>query len=92
MRALMAEAQFDEVLRRDMRQLFIEERRRALAGLIERGQRRHEIDPTLDINLLVDLIYGVMWYRLLNGHAPLDASLAADLAAFVLRLSKPPDR
>jgi hypothetical protein len=34
--------------------------------------------------MLVDLAYGVLWYRLLIGHAPLDAQAAADLAAHLI--------
>ncbi len=84
-RTLMAEAQFNEELQRDLRRLFIDGRRVALATLLERAQVRGEIDPAADIPLLIDLIYGAMWYRLLNGHAPLDDALAIDLAAFVIR-------
>jgi hypothetical protein len=31
------------------------------------------------------MIYGVLWYRLLVEHAPLDDSTARDLAALVTR-------
>jgi len=33
---------------------------------------------------LADLAYGVLWYRLLIGHAPLDAGAARDLAAHLI--------
>jgi hypothetical protein len=38
----------------------------------------------IDIGMLVDLAYGVLWYRLLVGHAPLDAGAALDLAAHLI--------
>jgi hypothetical protein len=34
--------------------------------------------------MLADLAYGVLWYRLLVGHAPLDAEAARDLAAHLI--------
>jgi hypothetical protein len=34
--------------------------------------------------MLVDLAYGVLWYRLLIGHAPLDAGAAGDLATHLI--------
>ena len=46
------------------------------------GQRGPAADANLD--LLVDVAYGVLWYRLLIGHAPLDPRAARDLAAHLL--------
>jgi hypothetical protein len=37
-----------------------------------------------DLDMLADLAYGVLWYRLLIGHAPLDAGAARDLAAHLI--------
>jgi hypothetical protein len=34
--------------------------------------------------MLTDLAYGVLWYRLLVGHAPLDAGAARDLAVHLI--------
>ena len=34
--------------------------------------------------MLADLACGVLWYRLLIGHAPLDARAARDLAAHLI--------
>jgi hypothetical protein len=33
---------------------------------------------------LVDVAYGVLWYRLLIGHAPLDQGAARDLGAHLI--------
>ncbi|WP_211221367.1 TetR-like C-terminal domain-containing protein [Ktedonobacter racemifer] len=43
--------------------------------------------PTLDTDLdfLLDMIYGPMWYRLLNQHAPLDTHFARQLIDFTLK-------
>jgi hypothetical protein len=34
--------------------------------------------------MLTDLAYGVLWYHLLVGHAPLDAGAARDLAVHLI--------
>ena len=51
-------------------------------GRLRRARRR----PTagVDLGMLVDLAYGVLWYRLLVGHAPLDVGAARDLAAHLI--------
>jgi AcrR family transcriptional regulator len=63
---------------------FTAQRRGALRALFERGVTSGDIAATADLDMLVDLAYGVLWYRLLIGHAPLDAQAAADLAAHLI--------
>ena len=52
---------------------FTAQRRAALGALLERGVASGDIASSADLGMLVDLAYGVLWYRLLVGHAPLDA-------------------
>ena len=79
LRAVMAEAQRDpeatEVLRR-----YTAERRAALQAVFERGQLQGELAASADVTLLVDQAFGLIWYRLLVGHAPLTRTAAAALA------------
>jgi AcrR family transcriptional regulator len=63
---------------------FTAQRRAALRALLERGVTSGDIAPTSDLALLTDLAYGVLWYRLLVGHAPLDAGAARDLAVHLI--------
>ena len=58
--------------------------RAALRGLLERGVASGDIAATADLDMLADLAYGVLWYRLLIGHAPLDAGAARGLAAHLI--------
>ena len=58
---------------------FAAARREELQGLLARGQARGELSSDADLSLMVDQVYGVLWYRLLIGHAPLDTDLAARL-------------
>jgi AcrR family transcriptional regulator len=60
---------------------FTAARRAALRELLQRGQDRGELSPGADLAMLVDMAYGVLWYRVLISHAPLDAEAAKSLAA-----------
>jgi AcrR family transcriptional regulator len=75
LRLMAAEAQHNaqagELLRG-----FTERRRAALREVLERGQRRGELSADADLELLVEQAYGVLWYRVLVGHAPLTQALA----------------
>jgi AcrR family transcriptional regulator len=63
---------------------FTAQRRAALRALLERGVASGDIAVTADLGMLVDLAYGVLWYRLLVGHASLDAGAARDLATHLI--------
>lgn len=78
-RGLMAEAQFDSEFGCRFREDFIAVRRKVLLCVLRRGQERGEISHQVDLELIVDLLYGPMWYRLLNQHAPLDEDFARHL-------------
>ena len=63
---------------------FTAQRRAALRALLERGVVSGDIPATANLAMLTDIAYGVLWYRLLVGHAPLDAAAAADLATHLI--------
>ena len=84
MAALMAYAQHDAAFARRWRKEWIDSRRAALRSILVRGQDRGELRKDLDLELLIDGFYGPMWYRLLNGHAPLDRRFAEHLTAQLL--------
>jgi AcrR family transcriptional regulator len=67
---------------------FTAQRRAALRALLERGVASGDIAATADLDMLADLAYGVLWYRLLIGHAPLDDRAARDLAAHLIAAGK----
>lgn len=46
---------------------------------------------TTDGELITDVLYGVMWYRLLVGHAPLNDELAHDLIRVDNAITASPD-
>ena len=80
---LMAEAQLNDDFADAFREHFIARRRKALTDLILRGIQRGEMEPGTDAEFMADMIYGPMWYRLLNRHAPIDDNFADQLSAHV---------
>ena len=79
LRSAMAEAQRDPRAAEGMRQ-FTAARREELRHLLATGQSRGELPGHTDLDLLIDQIYGLLWYRILIGHAPLTADVAARLS------------
>lgn len=84
MRSLMAEAQFDEGFAQIFRESFISSRRAMLIALLQRGAARGELQKDADLELLADLCYGPIWYRLLNDHASLDEPFVQAITAHII--------
>jgi AcrR family transcriptional regulator len=82
---LMAQALLDPVFAQGFRDRFLFGRRIVLREIFDRAVARGEIAPGIDPELLIDVVYGVLWYRLLLDHAPLDDEAGRDLADLVLR-------
>ncbi|MGV9674695.1 TetR/AcrR family transcriptional regulator [Nocardia sp. NPDC003482] len=80
LRTLVREAADDPHTAELLRQ-FALTRRAALRRIVIRGVERGELASDTDVDLVVDQVYGVFWYRFLLGHAPLDEATAARLAA-----------
>ena len=95
---LIAEGQADPDVLADFRERYLLRRRTAARDLIEQGKSTGELHPDLDSDLMCDLIYGSIYYRLLVGHLPLDEAFAEALPKQVLAAlqragsySSPPD-
>jgi len=84
LRQIVAEAQRDEHVARVLAD-FTAARRSALRALLERGRSAGELSAEADLDMLVDMAYGVLYYRLLVGHAPLDEKAARSLVAELAR-------
>jgi AcrR family transcriptional regulator len=86
LRGAMAEGLRDrhgaEVLQR-----FTAARRDVLREILERGQMRGDVPPAVDFDLVIDQVYGLLWYRILIGHTPVTPRDARPLArALVVQL------
>lgn len=55
-------------------------------GLIERAIQKGDIARPADLEVVLDVIYGPVFYRLLVGHRPLDQGFADHLVAAALRV------
>ncbi len=84
MALLLAGAEPDGELFKAFSNKVMLEGRAAGIALIEAGQGRGEINPALDAGLVMDLILGAIFVRLLLRHASLDEALAQDACALVL--------
>jgi AcrR family transcriptional regulator len=63
---------------------YLEPRRSAAKAVLQRGVRQGELREGLDLDAVVDAIYGPIFHRLMTGHAPLDDSFVATLLDIVL--------
>ncbi|MGO9083496.1 MAG: TetR/AcrR family transcriptional regulator [Streptosporangiaceae bacterium] len=87
LRQIVAEAQHDEHVAGVLAD-FTAIRRAALRALLERGRAAGELAADADLDMLVDMAYGVLYYRLLVGHAALDEKAARSLAAELARSAR----
>ncbi|WP_026415180.1 TetR/AcrR family transcriptional regulator [Actinomadura oligospora] len=89
---LMAEALLDPAFAAQFKERFLLARRAVFRSILERAAARGEVAPDVDLDLLGDIVYGVLWYRLMLGHAPLDEDLGRRLSRLVAReASRAPD-
>ena len=80
LRGLIAEAQVDPEFRHKFHSVFISTRRGMMRELLQSGMAKGEFRARLDVEVMLDLIYGAFWYRLLSGTAaPLDDAFATTL-------------
>ncbi len=81
---LIAELQMDASLASSFRKQFIECRTEATRTILERGIARGELRPDSNLELVIDTIYGPIWYRLLLKHGTLDDPFAEELVNFII--------
>jgi AcrR family transcriptional regulator len=82
--SLIAEAQSDPELAKEFRDTYIAERRKVGARLIERGIERGELRADTDVQVVLDLLYGPIWYRMLLRNGPLDAAFARQILSHLM--------
>jgi AcrR family transcriptional regulator len=89
LRALMAQAQTDPAFDHRFRTGFLQRRRDALGAVLDRARTRGDLPPRPSAGTVCDLVFGVIWYRLLATGEPLDRPLVDELVA---TLAGPPPR
>lgn len=83
---ILAEAQFDPDIARQFRERFHKGRRAVVRETVEEWRRSGGIPRTINVDLLMDILYAPIYLRLLTGHAPLSAEFAREFPAFVFSL------
>jgi AcrR family transcriptional regulator len=81
----LAEAQNDPEFAALFRDRFLKPRREATRKILNRAISRGEIDPKLDMETIMDLIFGPMVFRLMAGHGPLNKTEADAMISILLR-------
>lgn len=66
-RSLIAEAQLDPEFRAKFYGLFVLTRRSMMRQVLEGGLTSGQFRREVDVDLVLDIIYGAFWYRLLSG-------------------------
>ena len=84
MAELIGQAQTDAVLADELRARWIEPRRTATAAVLRRAVARGELKADLDVAIVMDQLYGPVYYRLTMGHESLTPRLADRLVTSLL--------
>ena len=81
---LIGGAQADAELAEAFRSQWLTARREEARQIIKRGKGRGEIRADIDPEVLLDALYGPLYFRLLIGHAPLTPGYADKLVRLVM--------
>ena len=79
LRALMAEAQINPAFGERFRAGFLQRRRDALAVILDRARARGDLPAVPRPGTVADLVFGLIWYRVLATRRPVDDSLIEEL-------------
>ncbi len=88
-REIIAAGQSDPDVLRQYREIYLSGRRAITREWIEAAKAKGEMRAEADPEMLIDLIYGPIYYRLLMGHQPLNADFGSKIVDDVLALAKP---
>jgi AcrR family transcriptional regulator len=81
LRALMAHAQIDDEFGERFRASFLQVRREAVAIIVTHAQARGDFPAHLSPGTVADIIFGVIWYRIMATRQPPDHELVEELVA-----------
>ncbi len=87
-RELIGEGQSDAEVLREYRDRYISKRRAFTRQVIEQAKQSGEFRSDVDPGIVIDQIYGPIYYRLLLQHEPLDTAFGTKLVDDVLQCIK----
>ncbi|WP_411681824.1 TetR/AcrR family transcriptional regulator [Clostridium thailandense] len=82
---IIAEGQYDQKLAKTYRTIYFRPRRLDSRYILERGISRGELKEDLDIELIIDLIFGPLFYRLLITGDVVDEDFIKKLVSYVFK-------
>ncbi|HEX4788283.1 MAG TPA: TetR/AcrR family transcriptional regulator [Actinospica sp.] len=82
--ALLSEAQTDPAFAEEYRRRIVEPRREMAKAVFLRAAERGEVAADLKIDVALDLVYGPLYHRLLQGHAKLTDRFVQDVVDMAL--------
>jgi AcrR family transcriptional regulator len=82
--SLIAEAQRDPVLAASWRERVVERLRDQHKIMLDRAVARGEIPAETDYDVVLDLMFGAAYHRLLHGHQPLTDRFARQVVGYVV--------
>lgn len=82
---IIGEGQMDSGLAEAYRTRYFQPRRLEARLLMERGVQRGELKDNLDIEVVTDLIYGPIFYRLLVTYQPIDDAYVQQLVRYAFQ-------
>jgi len=84
MRALIGQAQHDADVARTFQRRFLDERRALDRTILERGVARGDLPGDTDLDLVIDMIYGPVYHRVLLTGLPVDDQFIGGLVSHVM--------
>jgi AcrR family transcriptional regulator len=83
---LIAQGQSDPEVLKLFNERFVQPRRAQAKRVIEAGIESGEIDPNIDPDMALDILFGPIYLRLLLRHVPIDPTFVKHLPKTVLRV------
>src|SRR5947209_1055578 len=83
-KAFVGAAQSDPEVAAAFLEEWVKPRRKEAKTVLERYQTQGQIAPDVDLDLVLDLLYGPMYFRLLSGHGTLTPEYAKQITGFAL--------
>jgi AcrR family transcriptional regulator len=83
--ALLGESQHDPELRTALLERFIRPRRAPILARLRRGQEAGQLPAAVDVEAVLEMIFGALYHRLLLGTGPLDDDYAVLVVETILR-------
>jgi AcrR family transcriptional regulator len=84
-KAFVGAAQSDPEVAAAFLEDWVKPRRKEAKTVLERYRTNGRIAPEVDLDLVLDLLYGALYFRLLSGHGDLTPAYAKQITEFALK-------